>query len=143
MFFNSDKKLPDFMASHQLGKMNQPADYLDPYSDFEVEIPDHPDLADVVTSWEPTPYGFGGIPGSDSPQATHRPVLDIDFPAELIPSSTPGHFHLYLDKPMTWRKYEALLEALAKAGLIERGFANASIERGFSAARIPGIKKEQ
>jgi len=24
----------------------------------------------------------------------HRPILDIDYEAQLVPSSTPGHYHL-------------------------------------------------
>lgn len=68
--------------------------------------------------------------GHDSDEmALHAPVLDIDFPAALIPSSTPGHFHLYLEKPIPWPAYENLLNALADANIIERGFANASISR--------------
>lgn len=27
----------------------------------------------------------------------HAPTLDVDFPCELVPSSTPGHFHRYID----------------------------------------------
>lgn len=71
----------------------------------------------------------------------HRPVLDIDFPAELVPSSTPGHFHLYLDRFMSWERYEKLLTALAEAGVIEQGYADAAIRRGYSAVRLPWIKK--
>lgn len=71
----------------------------------------------------------------------HRPMLDIDFPAALVPSSTPGHFHLYLDKPMPAKKYFDLLVALAEAGIIEEGFANASIERGYTSLRLPWVKK--
>src|SRR5579872_4116295 len=57
----------------------------------------------------------------------HMPVLDIDFPCELIPSSTPGHFHLLINKAIRWPKYAELLEALASAGVIEYGYAKASI----------------
>lgn len=64
--------------------------------------------------------------GSDG---LHYPVLDIDHPCHVRPSETPGHFHLYIDKGVEWEKYEALLVALADAGIIERGYANASIER--------------
>lgn len=71
----------------------------------------------------------------------HAPVLDLDFPAVLIPSSTPGHFHLYLDKPMEWSKYETLLHALADAGVIERGYANASIARRATFVRDPESHK--
>jgi hypothetical protein len=72
----------------------------------------------------------------------HKPVLDIDFPAELIASSTPGHFHLYLDKELDWPTYKALLRALADAGIIERGYYYASVERGYTAARLPWVRKE-
>jgi hypothetical protein len=37
--------------------------------------------------------------------------------------------------------YESLLNALANAGVIERGYASASIERGFSCVRLPWVKK--
>lgn len=67
----------------------------------------------------------------------HRPVLDIDFGAALIPSSTPGHFHLYLDKIMDWEAYSALLYVLAECGVIEPGYDRASQERGYSSARLP------
>ena len=72
----------------------------------------------------------------------HRPMLDLDFPATLIPSTTEGHFHLYLDKPMTWRKYKRLLRALGEAGIIEHGYMQASLERGYSSLRLPWVKKE-
>lgn len=71
----------------------------------------------------------------------HAPVLDIDFAAQLIESSTPGHYHLYLDKAMSWKKYKRVLRALAKAGVIEKGYAKASIRLGYSAVRKPGQKK--
>lgn len=72
----------------------------------------------------------------------HRPVLDLDFEAELVPSSTPGHYHLYLDRLLTKANYMKLLVALADAGIIQQGFADASIERGASSARLPWIKKD-
>ena len=59
----------------------------------------------------------------------HAPALDIDFEARLVPSSTPGHYHLFLNKKMSWRKYKRLLRALHKAGIIEYGFYRASLER--------------
>lgn len=74
---------------------------------------------------------------------THRPVLDLDLPAQLIPSSTPGHFHLYLDVEVPHRAYMALLDALAVAGVIEEGYRNASRERGYTAARLPWVRKPE
>lgn len=71
----------------------------------------------------------------------HTVVLDIDIPAALVPSTTPGHSHLYIDARMTWDTYSALLDALADAGVIERGYAGASKARKFSAVRLPWVEK--
>jgi hypothetical protein len=60
------------------------------------------------------------IEGSDS---LHTIMLDLDVPATLVPSSTPGHSHLYIDVPL------------------EDGYVSASIERGHTALRLPGVKK--
>lgn len=77
-------------------------------------------------------------------QARHVVVLDIDRPAWLVRSSTPGHFHLYIDVPggVPHETYMALLGTLADAGVVEYGYARASQARGFSSARFPWIKKE-
>jgi hypothetical protein len=71
----------------------------------------------------------------------HAPVLDIDFPCTVVPSSTPGHYHLYLDKPMSWSTYRALLRAMSHAGVLQAGFVECSIELGESAVRPPWVKK--
>lgn len=72
----------------------------------------------------------------------HSPVLDLDFSARLIPSSTEGHFHLYLDGlEIPWDRYEPLLKALADAGVIGEGYAHHSIERGQSVLRREGVTK--
>ena len=73
----------------------------------------------------------------------HRPVLDIDVPARLIPSTTPGHHHLYLDIDMTWEKYEALLKALASAGVIEQGYLLAALNRRATFVRLPWVAKKK
>jgi hypothetical protein len=72
----------------------------------------------------------------------HRPVLDIDLPAQLIPSTTPGHYHLYLDVALPWRQYRELLETLAHCGIIQPGYASASIERGYTRVRLPWVAKQ-
>jgi hypothetical protein len=72
----------------------------------------------------------------------HKPVLDLDLPAQLLPSSTPGHFHLLIDKEMTCSVYVKLLVALMDAGLVEPGYVSASIERGHTAVRLPWVRKE-
>jgi hypothetical protein len=96
-----------------------------------------PELAQVITSMVQ-----GHTASADLLQRVHRPVLDIDLPAQLVPSSTPGHFHLYLDVEVPHGAYMALLEALAAAGIIERGYCNASRERGYTAVRLPWVRKD-
>lgn len=73
----------------------------------------------------------------------HKPVLDIDFPAKLIESSSEGHFHLYLDKELTWAQYEKLLITLGEIGLVEHGYVEAARRRGYTAVRLPWVRKEQ
>lgn len=87
------------------------------------------DDATVVTS------EFEYIPGF------HRPVLDLDFPAQLIPSTTPGHYHLYLDRAMAWDDYVHLLTVLGEVGILEPGYVKASIARGHTCLRLPWVRK--
>lgn len=71
----------------------------------------------------------------------HLPVLDIDVPHRLVPSSTEGHSHLYFDVPVKWEDYVTLLEALANAGIVERGYVEASKAKGATMVRKPGVTK--
>ena len=79
--------------------------------------------------------------GSDENSNMHAPVLDLDFYAHVEPSSTPGHFHLFLDKAMKWQDYQRFLVTLASFDIIEQGFMQASIDREASAVRLPWVKK--
>lgn len=75
------------------------------------------------------------------PGGSHALVIDLDKPAWLVPSTTYGHSHLYVDTHIGWSDYVHLLEALARAGVIEDGYAQASIAKGASYARLPWVKK--
>jgi len=75
------------------------------------------------------------------PKAMHAPAIDLDFPAYLVESSTPGHFHLYLEKEIPLDKYLKVLEAMMEAGLVERGFYNAARSREATFLRLPGDHK--
>ena len=78
---------------------------------------------------------------SDARKHMHRPVIDIDVPVEVVESTTPGHFHLYIDHLVEPEKYMALLVAMADCGIVEEGYARASYEKGFSAVRVPWLAK--
>lgn len=73
----------------------------------------------------------------------HKPLLDIDFEAITIPSTTPGHCHLYINKELDWKSYQKLLNVLADVGIIEHGYRGASLARGYSALRLPWVKKKE
>lgn len=98
-----------------------------PY-DAERVLTDDVAQANVITS---------RVVGTD----LHKPVLDLDLPAKLLPSSTTGHFHLLIDRAMSWETYGALLNALADAGLVEPGYVSASLDRGYTAVRLPWVRK--
>lgn len=72
----------------------------------------------------------------------HRPVIDFDFPCELIPSSTPGHFHLYIGRSLSWENYVELLNVMLKCSLIQRGWYDSAIREGQSIVRMPGVVKD-
>lgn len=71
----------------------------------------------------------------------HAIILDLDIPAYLVPSSTPGHSHLYIDTTTSEEAYFKLLDALADAGVIESGYATASKNKGGTHLRLPWVKK--
>jgi len=96
-----------------------------PYNEDRRMVPE--DEANLVSSW--------------LVNGEHSPALDIDLPCVLVPSSTPGKFHLYIDKPMPWETYKTLLRALADAGILEQEYASASIAKGQSFLRKPGVTK--
>jgi len=73
----------------------------------------------------------------------HAVLIDLDVPAWLIPSSTAGHSHLYIDVKAGRSAYFRLLDALAECHVIEKGYAEASKRRGASFLRLPWIKKPE
>ena len=92
--------------------------------------------ADVLTSEVADQLGDEG-----RPNGMHKPVLDLDFPAKLLDSSTPGHHHLLIDKEMSWEQYVKMLDVLAEVGILQQGYVNASKERKFTCVRLPWVKK--
>jgi hypothetical protein len=72
----------------------------------------------------------------------HTVMIDIDHPVRVLPSSTAGHYHLYIDKPVGEIEYFRLLDALAEAGLVEQGYVAASKVRGSTHLRLPWVRKE-
>jgi hypothetical protein len=111
--------------------------------------PEAINAAEVLTSWTGGREDVNVKPGQERPLADllhqpetfHRPILDLDMDAHLVPSTSAAHHHLYLDKVMTWSNYVKLLDVLAEVGIIEPGYRDASIAREFTAVRLPWITK--
>lgn len=72
----------------------------------------------------------------------HALLLDLDVPAYLVPSTTPGHSHLYVDVAINEDDYFELLDMLADCGVIEEGYAIASKRKGGTFLRLPWVKKQ-
>ena len=95
--------------------------------------------ANLITSIVGT--GPGSLCHLGGQFAQHKVVVDVDLPVKVIESSTPGHFHLFIDKAMDWQTYLSLLEALVVAGIVEPGYWAAAERRGPTAVRLPWIRK--
>lgn len=94
---------------------------------------DHPMLAHVMSS---------KIRSRELEQNDrHAVALDLDVPAALIPSSTPGHSHLIINKALPWEDYRELLEVLEKVGILQPGYVANSIKRKATFLRLPWIRK--
>lgn len=72
----------------------------------------------------------------------HSIMLDIDLPAALIETSTPGHYHLYIDHPIRWNDYLAFLYMCSKIGIIEKKFLKMSKKMQATHLRVPWLEKE-
>lgn len=75
------------------------------------------------------------------PDGMGRLDIRTDTQFALIDSSTIGHKHLIIGVELEWKKYEELLNLLARCGILEPGFAKASIAKGYSAIRPPWVHK--
>lgn len=93
---------------------------------------------------EDTNLEKANLVGSVLPNGNHAPCVDLDgIPVTVVPSSTPGNCHLYIDKEMTWEQYRQILDAFYNAGLIQRGWYREAYERRCSFLRLPGVKKDK
>ena len=98
----------------------------------DIILADHPENATLVGS-------ATGRYTANGPM--HMPAIDIDFPCRLVESSTPEHFHLYIDHEITQEQYMDILRVLMSAGIVQRGFYRSALRRGQTFLRLPGVKK--
>lgn len=76
-----------------------------------------------------------------SGQWCRLPSFTLSDPTWIHPSSTPGHFHLYIDHEMPWPEYEGLLIALRDAHVIGADFCAMCLKWRVSFLLKPEYKK--
>jgi hypothetical protein len=94
------------------------------------------DRVQVDKPWE------GNLVSSITTDGKQMPILDLDFPHRVGPSTNPGHSHLYLDVEMSNWQWFWFMFGLWQGGVIELGFFVWSIRRGGNFVRIPGTQKK-
>lgn len=108
---------------------------------------DHVD--DSAKGVQKTPPVFANVGGSANVLSSHNahnvelhtPMLDLDIEHVFLPSSTPGHSHLYINTQLTAKKYRALLAALAEAGIVQQGILDQFDQHRATFLRLPDVKK--
>jgi len=139
--------IPHFIKSRKLRKFN--VDYYESYGEISNDVDDlsdallgHPhEIKQGHVEEDAQSYDDCHLVCSDLGNGKHMPVIDLDFSCFLQDSTTEGHHHLYINKEVEWDDYVNLLDALAKCGIIEAGYAGASKGRKYTAVRKPGLKK--
>lgn len=97
---------------------------------------------DIESDREPAPVDEADVIGSRvTATDLHTVIVDLDVPARLVPSTTPGHSHLYVDVPVSFPGLLDILRTLARYGIVEGGYAHVTEERGEAFARLPWVRK--
>lgn len=86
----------------------------------------------------------GWLPNLISSKTTdgrQMPILDLDFPHAYVPSTQPGHGHLYLNVPISNFRFFLLMTGLFLGKQIELGYYIWSLRRGGNFVRTTTTKK--
>lgn len=78
---------------------------------------------------------------SETKRGKHKPLLDLDFSHTYVPSSTPGHGHLYIHEDYDYQSYLNMMRCLRDSNLIQPGVFNSLERNGYNAVRLPWIRK--
>jgi len=81
----------------------------------------------------------GELYGSSTDPDIHMAIFDVDLEVQAIPSKTPGHYHLYFDRRMSWRQYKKVMKAMAEAGLVDKQWVKMTIRRKQGMLRMPRL----
>lgn len=68
----------------------------------------------------------------------HMPILDDDQGIfRIVKSKTPGHQHVYINKPVRADLFARLLEILAECELVDPNWVRFCLEQGTATLRLP------
>lgn len=104
------------------------------YEDFDYKL-------DTMVKPPVVPLSQANVSSSLLTNGKHAPAIDLDIEAALIPSSTEGHSHLYINHELSWKQYRRLLRVMRDVGLIQDGFYYSAIRRGSTLLRLPHVRK--
>lgn len=71
----------------------------------------------------------------------HVLFLDLDQNNKVVPSSTHGHTHIYVDTDLDLAALKEIVDVLAKHGIVQEGIKRQLDEYGFLTLRPPGVVK--
>lgn len=94
------------------------------------------DLGLVAPSWARATIGRVG-----AGEGPARPEIEFKVPVRALPSSTQGHFHLYVDAEIAPAAHMTLLAAFRDAGLIGADFHAMAERNGMTLLIKPGLTK--
>jgi hypothetical protein len=128
------------MTWHHKVNWNAP-DYAEDGDHDSREVVDQLEAAEALSSQTGTSpmLDLATLTTTDEPK--HMLAIDVDVPAWLLPSSTPGHSHLYVDLAISEGPLWAFLDAAAAIGLVEEGYVSACKSRGMTSLRAPWVRK--
>ena len=114
--------------------LHAPVDLDGPYEETIAERPEaEVDAATVISSRIKVDFVDG--------RAQHTIMIDLDVPHTYVPSSTPGHGHLYVDVLVPWSDHDELNQLLARLGIVDNGWAAVCAKREAAMLRTPWTAK--
>lgn len=138
-FENAWNKIARTLIPGNLFKRMVPAPGEELYTLYDVVDSENLEGSEIVTSMVRV-KGIG-VEAAKIYNTKHKVAIDIDLPCALVESTTPGNFHLYIDKEISRAQYDKILSALTEAGIVQEGYYRAFEERGFTTLRTPWTKK--
>lgn len=118
-------------------------DFLDAFSDSEKVTIDLAKRRARKGNLRFVDPGQGNLISSMVAPDKHRPVIDLDMPHVYVPSTTPGHGHLYINNVvLDDMQHYLLIQTLVQLGIIGQGSRVQLDAHGLSLTRPPHVKKK-